>query len=146
MLDYAHNPDGFVQLAEFMKTVNASEKIGIITAPGDRRDEDLHKMGMLAAQMFDKIIIRHDNDCRGRTKENITDIIMKGIREADSSIEVNVISNEIEALTLSMQQAVKGSFIVNCIEKVKHALDFVTNAQENEKQYGAVVYTNYINN
>ena len=39
MIDYVHNTDGFKQLKEFMKNVNAQLKLGIIGCAGDRRDE-----------------------------------------------------------------------------------------------------------
>jgi cyanophycin synthetase len=50
MIDYAHNPDGFYQLSQFMKEVKANPKIGIVGCPVTRRDEDIKKMGAYAAK------------------------------------------------------------------------------------------------
>ncbi|HJY23951.1 MAG TPA: Mur ligase family protein, partial [Hanamia sp.] len=45
MIDYVHNTEGFSQLKEFMKQVPAQKKVVIIGCAGDRRDEDIKKMG-----------------------------------------------------------------------------------------------------
>ena len=37
-----------------------------MNAPGDRRDEDYDEMGRLAAPHFDHVILRDDEDLRGR--------------------------------------------------------------------------------
>ena len=59
MIDYVHNTDGFEQLKEFMKQVPAKRKVGIIGCAGDRRNQDIIRMGQSVAEMFDEIIIRH---------------------------------------------------------------------------------------
>ena len=97
MIDYAHNTDGFVQLKKFMDKTKASVKIGIIASPGDRRDEDIKNVGFLAGQMFDEIIIRHDKDSRGRTKEQLTQLAVHGIMKANANAVINIISDELEA-------------------------------------------------
>jgi cyanophycin synthetase len=139
MIDYAHNTDGFVQLAEFMKTVESPEKIGIITSPGDRRDEDIEEAGYLASKMFDKIIIRHDNDTRGRTQENITGLLKKGIFKNDSQKNVQVISDEIDSIKYAMDHAGNGAFVIACSDKVKESIEFVTGVYNEEKKSTAMI-------
>ena len=77
-------------------------------------DEDIKLMGRYAAEIFDEIIIRHDDDGRGRSNEQITQLITEGIQSINSEIEIAVISDEVEALSYAMENAVKGSFIVVC--------------------------------
>src|ERR1035437_957759 len=57
MIDYAHNTHGLMALGKFVKTVDASVKVGIIAGVGDRRDEDIISLGEAAANIFDEIII-----------------------------------------------------------------------------------------
>lgn len=132
MVDYAHNTDGFLQLKYFMEKVNASEKIGVVGCPGDRRDEDIINMGYYAASMFDKIIIRHDKDPRGRTDEEITHFIRTGIHKVGKPVEVMVISDEIEAIQYAMDKACNGAFIVTFTDAVQRVIEFVGKAQEED--------------
>ncbi|MCW3117462.1 MAG: cyanophycin synthetase [Chitinophagaceae bacterium] len=132
IIDYAHNPDGIIQLGEFVKSVNSSEKIGIIACPGDRRDQDIQTMGFYAAQIFDKLIIRHDKDGRGRTNEDINNQFMQGIHKVNSKKEVVIVSDEIEALAYAMEHALKGALIIACSEEIQKSIDFLTEAKNTE--------------
>lgn len=132
MLDYAHNRDGLAQLKEYLDQVPASVKVGIITSPGDRREEDIINVGRSAAEIFDEIIIRHDDDTRGRSKEEITRLIQAGIKSVDPTIPVNVISGELQSIQYAMEMASENSFIVACIDKVQACLEYVSRAKEFE--------------
>ena len=91
MVDYAHNPAGFQALARFHDKIDAKPKVGIIAGVGDRRDEDIIQLGSVAAHMFDEIIIRQDKNLRGRTEQEIIDLMMKGIKLEDEKKKVTVI-------------------------------------------------------
>ena len=134
MIDYVHNTDGFFHLKEFMRQVDAPVKVGIVGCPGDRRDEDIKAMGRYAAQMFNRIIIRHDKDGRGRTNEELTQLIKEGIHMENPMIPVEIISNEVEALDYAIQQATKGTFIVVSSEKVHKSLEYIK-AQKKKDPY-----------
>ena len=79
MVDYAHNPAGFQAIGKFLEKMDAKPKVGIIAGVGDRRDEDIIALGTLAAQMFDEIIVRQDRNLRGRTEQEIIDLMLEGI-------------------------------------------------------------------
>jgi cyanophycin synthetase len=132
MLDYAHNKDGFEMMSKFLKTITSGKKIGIVGCPGDRRGEDISVMGYYAAKMFDEIIIRHDRDGRGKTNDQLTALIVKGIREFNSAIPVKVISGEVEALRHAMETAAENSFIVVFSDDVKRSLEFLKTEKQKE--------------
>ena len=135
MLDYAHNPAGFQAIGNFLESVEASEKVGIIAGVGDRRDEDILELGRLSAKMFDKIIIRQDKNLRGRSEEELIGLMKKGIHEVDASKEVLIIPNEKEAIRYAVEHAIKDSFIVVCSDVVPVALDLVKELHEQEDQH-----------
>src|SRR5690242_4986832 len=135
MVDYVHNTDGFRELKDFMKNVRASIKTGIIGCAGDRRDEDIKLMGRYAAEIFDEIIIRHDKDGRGRTNEELTQLIMAGIKSEKPEMEVTVISDETEALSYAMEYAIKGRFIVVSSDETHKSIELVKQKQEEQKQF-----------
>ncbi|QRN04727.1 cyanophycin synthetase [Legionella sp. MW5194] len=120
MLDYCHNEAAFIELQKYLKQLKCSKKVGIIAATGDRSPEDIKKVGFCAAQMYDEIIIRHDSDGRGRSNEELTELIVQGIDEADAKLvrEIQVIPNEKEALSHALEKAKPGTFIVYFPEDV----------------------------
>ena len=89
VIDYCHNVDGMRQLADFVNRMITEPKggrsgraIGVIGIPGDRRDQDQHDYGALAATAFDEIIIREDRNLRGRRPGETAAHVVEGIRAA----------------------------------------------------------------
>jgi len=132
MIDYAHNTDGFMELKNFLDKTGASAKIGIISVAGDRRDEDIRIMGSLSAEMFDEIIIRHDEDMRGMPEEEMTRLLMEGINRVNADLSVKIISDELEAIQYAIDNAKKGHFITLCSEKVLESIEYLENAKAKE--------------
>ncbi|MFA7273661.1 MAG: cyanophycin synthetase [Crocinitomicaceae bacterium] len=132
MLDYAHNPAGFQAIAEFLSSVEATEKVGIIAGVGDRRDEDILELGALSAKMFDKVIIRQDKNLRGRSEENLINLMKVGIASVNPAMEVTIIPKESEAIQYAVNNAKKDSFIVICSDVVPDALEQVKKLHEEE--------------
>jgi cyanophycin synthetase len=132
MVDYAHNTAGFEAIAEMLSKVDAKPKVGIIAGVGDRRDEDTINLGKLAATMFDEIIIRQDRNLRGRTEDEIVNLLTKGIYEVDKNKKVTIIKKEPEAIDYAIRNAVQGSFIVICSDVVPDALDQIMKMKEQE--------------
>ncbi|MBA3663854.1 MAG: cyanophycin synthetase [Bacteroidetes bacterium] len=126
MIDYAHNMDGFFELKRFLDEVEDSPKVGLIAVAGDRRDEDIRHVGLLAATMFDKIIIKHDKDLRGRTAENISELLLEGISQINKAVPTMIISEEKEAIEYALDNAEKGSFILICAGIVSETVDQVS--------------------
>lgn len=140
MLDYAHNPAGFSAIADFLESVDATEKVGIIAGVGDRRDEDILELGELSAKMFDRIIIRQDKNLRGRSEENLIALMKQGIHSVDPNKEVLIIPKESEAIIHAVDNAKKDSFIVICSDVVPDALELVKQLHENEDKLTNPVY------
>lgn len=135
MVDYAHNPAGFQAIARFLDKIEAKPKVGIIAGVGDRRDEDIVQLGTVASQMFDEIIIRQDKNLRGRSEQEIIDLMMKGIQSDDATKKVMIIPKESEAIDHAIQNAKKGSFIVICSDVVPDALDQILKYKEEEDHF-----------
>lgn len=135
MVDYAHNPAGFHAIARYLDKIEAKPKVGIIAGVGDRREEDIIQLGTLASQMFDEIIIRQDKNLRGRSEDEIIDLMMKGIQMDDSGKKVKVIPKESEAINHALKNAKKGSFIVICSDVVPDALEQILKYKEEEDNF-----------
>ncbi len=133
LVDFAHNPAGLLLLGDFQNKLNASPKVGIISGTGDRRDEDIKEMGRLSAEFFDEIIIRCDKNLRGRTAEEIVNLLMEGINMGKTKdVPVTVIYNERDAIMYAHDNAKPGSLITIMCDVVSEALDLVKNLKEKE--------------
>ena len=135
MVDYAHNTAGFQAIAKFVEKIDSKLKVGIIAGVGDRRDEDIISLGTVAAQMFDEIIIRQDKNLRGRSEQEIIDLMMQGIKSVSPKIPVRVFRKEQEAIKEAIENAKKGSFIVICSDVVPDALETIMKYKEKEDHF-----------
>jgi cyanophycin synthetase len=132
LLDYAHNPAGFRALQKFIEKMDGNPKVGIIAGVGDRREEDTTELGRIAAEMFDEVIIRQDRNLRGRSEQELIDMLTAGIRQVDPDKKVTVIPSEPEAIDYAIKNAKKGSLIVLSSDVVPDALNQVMKYKEEE--------------
>ena len=133
LIDFAHNPDGFKGIKEFLSTIDSTLKIGIITGTGDRRDEDIRQIGRISAEMFDHIVIRQDKFLRGRTADDIVRLLVEGIKETDPNKSYDYVPKEIDALYHALSLAKPGSFITALSDVVDNAIDIVKEFLSREK-------------
>jgi cyanophycin synthetase len=132
LLDYAHNAAGMKALKEFVDKMDATVKVGIIAGIGDRRLEDNNEMGSIAAEMFDEIIIRQDKHLRGKTEEELIEMLSDGIKMKDPNKKTTIIPSEKEAIIFAVKNAVKGSLIILCSDVIPDALALVKQLKEKE--------------
>jgi len=98
LIDYAHNPAAVGGLMELVLGIDASRRVGVITAPGDRRDEDIRELGRLAAGL-DHVIIKEDTDLRGREPGAIAGLVREGLLAGGmSDSEIEVVADELDAV------------------------------------------------
>jgi cyanophycin synthetase len=124
LVDYAHNPHGYEAVSGFVRNWEG-KKIGVVGGPGDRRDEDLILLGKIAAQTFDTIIIKEDDDTRGRTRGETADLIAKGIYQENSNLGYETILDETEAIETGLNRAISGSLVVVFPESVGRAVSLI---------------------
>jgi cyanophycin synthetase len=134
LIDFAHNPAGYRGVEEYLSSVEASKKIGIIAGVGDRRDEDIKECATIAARMFDHIIIRQEKYLRGRTEEEIIGLIMEGINESGRTVTHEIISKEVEAIKHAINNAQEGSFITALSDVVTNAINIVQEYLDKESE------------
>ena len=128
VIDYCHNVDGMRQLADFVNRMVTEPKggrtgraIGVIGIPGDRRDQDQHDYGALAATAFDEIIIREDRNLRGRRPGESATNVVEGIKAARTdaggrAAHVEMILDEAAAVHAAMRRALPGDLVVVCAD------------------------------
>lgn len=139
LIDFAHNPTSYRGIEDYLSSVDATRKIGIISGVGDRRDQDIIECARIAARMFDHVIIRQEKHLRGRTEKEIIDLIVSGLAEGDASVSHEVVSLEIEAIKHAISLAEEGTFIIALSDVVDNAIDIVQNYLDLEIENGQAV-------
>lgn len=115
LLDYAHNAHGMKAMAQTIRglTVNG-RRIGVVSAPGDRRDEDIHEIAQAAAPAFDLILLREDDNLRGRKPGVVGELLRKGLVAAGFPAEriTPEVYSEEEAVKHALEAAQPGDLLV----------------------------------
>jgi cyanophycin synthetase len=124
LVDYAHNAASYEALGGFVRNWQG-QRIGVVGGPGDRRDEDFVTLGRLAAEMFDRIIIKEDDDTRGRPRGDAARWIQQGIEEAKPGSAYETILDETTAIETALNTASLGSLVVILPESVSRAIGLI---------------------
>ena len=114
ILDYAHNPAAVRAMCNLVDRFDAEgRKIVVLSAPGDRRDEDIREIAEIAAGHFDHFICRCDDNRRGRGDDEVA-IMLKNrlLEEGVDSDRIEVIPDEQEATSKVLQMAETGDLIL----------------------------------
>ncbi|MFM7301369.1 MAG: cyanophycin synthetase, partial [Crocinitomicaceae bacterium] len=138
MIDFAHNPNGYRGIEEFLGTIEATRKIGIISGVGDRRDEDIKECARIAARMFDHVVIRQEKHLRGRTEQEIINLIVEGLTEANTGVTYEIVTLEVEAIKHAILLAEEGTFITALSDVIDNAIDIVQNYLDMEIEQGTI--------
>jgi cyanophycin synthetase len=131
IVDYCHNAPGMRMLGDFVDRVGETltstselgkpSRIGVIATAGDRRDQDMRELGEVAAQHFDVLIVREDDNLRRRAAGETADLVAEGVRAAMADgarcKQVEIILDEIKAVRHAMARANAGDLVVFCVDK-----------------------------
>ena len=113
IVDYAHNPAAVQALAELARGMKARRSIGVVTMPGDRRDEDLRELGRAAAG-FDYVIAKeHPDYLRGRQAGGVARLIGEGVEAGGRSPdEWETVLSEPEAVDRALALMQDGDLVL----------------------------------
>jgi cyanophycin synthetase len=139
IVDYCHNPAGMRALGEFVDNFadqrdlqsehGRISRIAVIGGTGDRRDEDLREFGAVAADFFDAIVVREDDNPRGRPRGESSQLVSEGIRgRIDVGARcrrVGITTDEVAAVRDAMVLANPGDLVVLCVDKHAQVLSLL---------------------
>ena len=136
LVDYAHNPHGMSALGQYLDNLSATSKLGIITGVGDRRDEDIRELGGVVAGIFDEVIIRLDEDLRGRKHQEIVELLKTGIKAVSPLCKIKVIRDELQAINYAIRHSRPGQLIVVTTEKIKNVISLIKGFKDLDERDG----------
>jgi cyanophycin synthetase len=121
ILDYAHNPAAVRAMCDVVDRFEPEgQRIIVLSAPGDRRDEDIRAIAEIAAGHFDHFICRCDDNRRGRGKDEVAVMLKNALLENGiESDRIEVIPDEQEATSRSLQMAQPGDLVLVLADDIK---------------------------
>ena len=121
ILDYAHNPAAVRAMCGLVDRFEVDgQRIVVLSAPGDRRDEDIRDIASIAVGHFDHFICRSDDNRRGRGQDEVA-VMMKNrlLEEGVSADRIEVIADEQEATSKALETAQTGDLLLVLADNVK---------------------------
>lgn len=125
-VDYGHNSAGYQALIRTVKKMGAKRLVGVIAAPGDRRDDVIVNLGYIAGQGFDYIYIKEDEDLRGRKRGQVAKLLRSGVVKSGMPPEkALIVYDEKKAVKRAVAQALPGDLIVVFYEKYDKVMEAI---------------------
>ncbi len=111
LIDYAHSPDGLENVLKSVKGFAKGRTVALFGCGGDRDKTKRPKMGKIAAEIADFVIVTTDNP-RTETPMDIIRDILPGMTGMDTPYIV--IEDRVEAIHWAMDHAEPDDIIVLC--------------------------------
>ncbi|MEP6849558.1 MAG: cyanophycin synthetase, partial [Acidobacteriota bacterium] len=125
LMDYAHNPAGLLGLTKFITKLPNKYRTILLNVAGDRRDDDIREFGKIAADAFDRIVIRSGHYLRGRKAEDIYRLLQEGIAQSSNEPQVRIISDSRDAIAHAVKHGRKGELVVTLADRVPEDIGFI---------------------
>ena len=113
IVDYAHNPAAMRAMADLVGRLRKGKSIGLIAAPGDRRDQDIRELGEIAGRTFDRLVIKEDSSRRGRKVGEVAGMLRDAVLSTGkTAADIDIVLDEVEAVRAGMALADRGDLVV----------------------------------
>jgi cyanophycin synthetase len=122
LFDYAHNADAVAALVATAGRLDvAGRRVMVLSAPGDRRDDDVRATARAAAAGgFDRYVCRRDDNPRGRGDDEVPRLLAATLVDAGVPAErVEVVVREVDAIDRALGLAGPGDLVVICADALE---------------------------
>jgi len=120
--DYGHNPDAILALAQAIDAMPARRRSIVISAAGDRRDQDILEQAEIVGRFFDDAILYQDAAQRGRADGEVVALLRKGLINAPRTTRIDDIRGEFLAIDTALDRLEPGDVCLVLIDQVQEAL------------------------
>ncbi len=120
--DYGHNPDALIALAQALDAWPGARRTLVISAAGDRRDEDIIDQARIVGASFDDVILYQDAAQRGRADGEVIGLLRQGLAGATRVKSIDEIRGEFFAIDTALTSLGEGDVCLILIDQVDEAL------------------------
>jgi cyanophycin synthetase len=128
VIDYCHNAHAMATVGPFLSSMKRARLIGVLNSPGDRRLQDYDDIARLAALHFDCVILRDDEDLRGREPGEVAGYLREAlIKHGLRPEQIEFVKNEPEAVKRALSIVRRDDLVAifaDRIAKVAAQIDF----------------------
>jgi cyanophycin synthetase len=129
IVDYCHNLAGLEAMADFVQRMGADSTVAVISMPGDRSDSDIRAFGELSGKTFDQIVIREDDNTRGRASGEISQMLAAAAVDAGlAGDQVSIVLDELEAVKVALDISEKKDLVVLLVDKPAAVWEMLTSS------------------
>ena len=114
IFDYGHNAHAVGVMADLATRLDvAGQRIVVLSAPGDRRDEDIVAIAEVVAGKFDHYICRRDDSLRGRDGDEVPNMLAKVLRKQGVAEKaISIIPDEQQAIDTALRMGKHGDLLL----------------------------------
>ena len=107
-------------MTDFAQRLECSgRRICVVAGPGDRRDEDIRAIARAVSKGFDHIIVRRDDDLRGRQPDEVPEMLEKELLASGFPKErLQRISDEQTAVDTALRMSRRGDLLLLFADKI----------------------------
>ncbi len=123
--DYGHNPDAIEALVDAIDNLPAKKRIVVISAAGDRRNEDIRLQTQILGDVFDEIVLYQDQCQRGRSDGEVLGLLREGLEHAKRVRKVREIHGEFKAIDTALTNLQAGELCLILVDQVEQSLNHI---------------------
>lgn len=123
--DYGHNPDAMEALVSAIDRMPAKKRTVVISAAGDRRDEDIRLQTRILGDVFDEVVLYQDKCQRGRADGEVLGLLREGLENAKRVCKVSEIQGEFKAIDAALTNLQAGELCLILVDQVEQALGHI---------------------
>jgi cyanophycin synthetase len=105
----------------------------VISAAGDRRDEDIRDQTRILGNAFDSVLLYQDACQRGRADGEVLALLREGLSNATRTRKITEITGEFLAIDNALASLEAGDLCLILIDQVDEALTYLTQCCQQAK-------------
>ncbi|GJM21480.1 MAG: cyanophycin synthetase [Planctomycetota bacterium] len=131
ILDYGHNPAAVGALCDLVDAMDVNgRRLVLLSAPGDRRDEDIREIATLTAGRFEHYVLRRDDSLRGRKPGEVVGLLRDALLAAGvDDARITIVERETEAFDTALGMARTGDLLLCFGDDIKRCWQQITSFQ-----------------
>ncbi|MCQ2018808.1 cyanophycin synthetase [Clostridium butyricum] len=131
ILDYGHNIEGYKAVLSCINKLKTKNRlIGVVGVPGDRQDNVIKEIGEICCEYLDEIIIKEDEDRRGRSIGEVSQLLKISMLKNSNKKNVKVYLDEVDALEYAIKISKKDDIIIVFYENIEPLLNYINNNEQ----------------
>ncbi len=122
--DYGHNADAMRALVTAVDAMASpgGKRTVVISAAGDRRDDDIREQTQILGHAFDRVVLYQDAAQRGRADGEVLGLLRQGLQSASRAKDVVDIRGEFTAIDHALEGLSEGDLCLVLVDQVDDAL------------------------